>query len=127
MELLDIQPNNCVISMKSNYDTKNISPVRNQPYHVLTVTIKKTLDETKNKTDITTKIYEEFRGAINFFIKNLETLNKQLHKYSASFDSTITDFIKKKREKIETTKSLFDQFKIPLNENSSITFQHHSS
>lgn len=39
MELLDIQPNNCVISMKSNYDTKNISPVRNQPYHVLTVTI----------------------------------------------------------------------------------------
>lgn len=95
MELLDIQPNNCVISMKSNYDTINISPVRNQPYHVLTVTIKKTLDETKNKTDITTKIYEEFRGAINFFIKNLETLNKQLHKYSASFDSTITDFIKK--------------------------------
>ena len=122
MELLDVQPNNCVISMGSNYDNINISPVRNQPYHVLTVTIKKTLDETKSMTDLTTKIYEEFQSSIKFLVKNLETLNKQLQEYSASFDSIITDLIIKRCEKIDTTKSLFDQFKIPLKETESITF-----
>lgn len=105
-----------------DYENINLNTNNKDDCSILTVTLKKSVNDAGKIEDIKEAIHKEFLGCISLFEKNLNTVNSEVMRFKNDIIEVIKRTVEGRKKHLSITANVFKQFSIPLNSNNAIKF-----